>query len=49
MAISERAKEATLIVEIMLQINQNLLEQGIISKKVYEAAITRIVSRHPGD
>lgn len=49
MAIPEKVKEPTLKSEIMLQINKKLLEHGVISKETYETAITRIVSRHPGD
>lgn len=47
MATADHAKETTLTLEIMLQINQKLLERGMISKEIYEAASSKILSRHP--
>lgn len=47
MAVIERVSETTLKAEIMLQISQKLLEKGVISKEVYETAVSRIVSPHP--
>ena len=49
MAVIEKVAETPLKAEIMLQINQKLLEKGVISKEVYEMAVSRIVSRPPGD
>lgn len=49
MAVIEKVDDTTSKDEIMLQINQKLFEKGVISKEVYEAAITEIVSRHLGD
>lgn len=46
MLTTSATTEATLKSEIMLQINQHLMENGLISKDIYEAAITRIVSAH---
>lgn len=47
MAVTGKAVDTTLNIEVMLQINQKLWEQGIISKETYETAITKIISRHP--
>lgn len=49
METTDNAFKTALKVEIMLQINQKLLERGIISKETYEAAISKIVSKHPED
>lgn len=48
MDVTNNVTEATLISEIKLQINQRLLESGLISKEMYELAIARIVSEHTG-
>ena len=48
MDVTNNVTEATLISEIKLQINQKLLESGLISKEMYELAIARIVSEHTG-
>ena len=45
----DNVAKATLETEIKLQINQRLLECGLISKEMYEAAIARIISECPGD
>lgn len=48
MATTDNRLELALKSEIMLQINQALLERGLISREVCDAAIAKIVSRHPG-
>lgn len=48
MATKMSSTEVVLKSEIMLQINQALLERGLISREVYDAAIAKIVSQHPG-
>lgn len=47
MITTNGSTETALKSEIMLQINQRLLEVGLISKEIYEAAIPRIVYEHP--
>ena len=47
MAVIEKVSETNIKAEIMLQINQKLLEKGVISKEVYETAVSRIVSQYP--
>ena len=49
MAVTENVAETTFNVKIMLQINKKLFEKGIISREIYEMAVSRIVSRPPGD
>ena len=47
MYVTNKVSEAALKSEIMLQINQRLLERGVISREVYEAVVTKIVIGHP--
>lgn len=49
MAKTNDTRITDLKVEMMLQINQKLWESGVISQEVYEAARSRIGSRHPED
>lgn len=48
MAATDNELNTALKSEIMLQINQALLERGLISREVYDAATAQIVSQHPG-
>lgn len=48
MATTDNELNTALKSEIMLQINQALLERGLISREIYDAAIAKIVSQHPG-